>query len=296
MSETETVETAEQTTMVARRPYQSVESHLAEQETLETDDKGYILASKQPQEKTLAEEIQEELAEVENDDSLDAGEKTYAKRYGDLRSHSAKQLAAEREKSAKLEEQLKAATGPQSARSMDDEALDSFAQDNPEAAEVFTNLAQRETEKTLDEVAALKAELAQSNLEIEMGKAELFVKGEHEDIDVIKISDGFHDWLETKSEKIQDGVYANATDGPTLANIVSAYKAETGISTEKSGNTRKNMKDAAAEMVETKGKSEPGLKEKPVFSAKAIGAMKIEEYEAQEDEILLARSEGRIVA
>ena len=295
MSETEIVETAKPT-MVPRRPYQSVESHLAEQEVLNTDDKGYILAKEEPQEKTLAESIQEELAEAENNDSLDTEEKTNAKRYGDLRSHSAKQLAAEREKSAKLEEQLKAATAPQSARTMDDEALDNFSQDNPEAAEVFTNLAQRETEKTLEEVSELKAQLAESNVEIEMAKAELFVQSEHEDINAIKASDEFHDWVETKSSRIQDGVYANATDGETLANIISAYKAETGISAEKSDNTRKKMKEAASEMVNVKGKSEPVTNEKPVFSAAEIGRMKIEEYERLEDQILEARADGRIVA
>lgn len=289
MSETETVEPA----IIPRRPYQSVESHEAEQEDLDIDDKGYILKKEKPQEKTLDEEIQEELS-AESDDDLDPEERTYKKRYGDLRSHSHKQLAAEKEKVAELKKQLKDATSQETARSMDDEALDSFAEENPEAAEVFTNLAQRESEKTLDEVKELKAELAESNMQIKMAEAKLFVKGEHADIDTIQNSDEFHDWVESKSQRIQDGVYANATDGETLANIISAYKAETGISKETPDKARKKMKEAASELVETKGKSEPATKEKPVFSRRDIAAMSLDEYEKIEDEVLLARAEGRI--
>ena len=290
MSETEVVES-----VIQRRPYQSAESYEAEQEDLETNDKGYILNKPTPKEKTLEESIQEELVAVEKDDSLDAEEKTYAKRYGDLRSHSAKQLAAEKERIAELEKQLKDATAQQSTRSMDDEALDSFAEDNPEAAEVFTNLAQRETERTMEEVNSLRTELAEATLQNDMTTARLFVQGEHPDIDTIEKADEFHNWVESKSQRIQDGVYANATDGETLANIVSAYKAETGISEEKSNKTRKTMKEAASELVDVKGKSEPSTQEKTTFSRKEIAAMDIDEYLKIEDQILLARAEGRII-
>jgi hypothetical protein len=137
--------------------------------------------------------------------------------------------------------------------------------------------------------------LAEATLQNDMTTARLFVQGEHSDIDEIEQSDEFHAWVESKSQRIQDGVYANATDGETLANIVSAYKAETGISAEKADTKRKDLKAAASELVGVKGKSEPSTQEKPTFSRKDIAAMSLEEYEVLEDAILLARAEGRII-
>ena len=289
MSETEVVPS-----VIQRRPYQGTDSFAAEQEDLVFDRKGYILKKPKPEPQTQEEVLQEELDTAEKDDSLGAQEKTYAKRYGDLRSHSTKQLAASAEREKALKEQLEIATAQQSTRSMDDEALDEFSKENPEAAEVFTNLAQRETERTMDEVNSLRTELAEATLQNDMTTARLFVQGEHSDIDEIEQSDEFHAWVESKSQRIQDGVYANATDGETLANIVSAYKAETGISTEKADTKRKDLKAAASELVGVKGKSEPSTQEKPTFSRKDIAAMNLEEYEVLEDAILLARAEGRI--
>lgn len=284
------------TKTMMRKPYEGADRFEAgNDEDLEISDKGYILKTDKPAEQTEEEILQEEL-DANPDESLEPEDKSFKKRYGDLRRHSAEQSATEKKKIAELEQQLADATSQKTARPLDDEALNSFEEENPEAAEVFTSIAQRENEKSLEEVQALKAQLADAKLESDMAKAEAYVARRHSDIEDIKNSDEFHDWAESKSQMIQDGIYANATDGDTLADIIDSYKAETGLGGEgKKPSKKAKMKEAASELISSKSKSEPDTKEKPIYSLRDIDTMSLDEYEKIEDDILLARAEGRLV-
>jgi hypothetical protein len=284
------------TKTMMRKPYQSEEHFEAEQaDDLEVNQQGYIIQKDKPEEKTEEELLQEELDKTP-DETLDPEDLSYKKRYGDLRRGSQEALAAEKRKNVELEGQLANATsGKDTARSMDDEALDEFGQENPEAAEVFTNIAQRENETSMARVNELEAKLTQSQQEIDEAKAENYVLGRHSDKEEMQNSAEFHDWVDTKSKATQDGVYDNSTDGERLADILDAYKAETGFGSEKK-TKKKTMKESASELVDVKHHTNPEeLNEKPTFSLKAIDKMPIDEYIKIEEEVLLAREEGRLV-
>jgi|TARA_R100001530_G_scaffold50391_1_gene37495 hypothetical protein len=245
----------------------------------------------EPDEKVATPEVDDE--EVNDLTELPAEEKTFRKRYGDLRRHSQAQEAALQDEIATLKKEREELSKVE--RPLDDEALDAFREENPEASDIFESIAQREVEKARKENNDLRDELNDAKEKSAIEKAKIVILGRHADFDDIVDSDVFHDWAETKSAAFQRGIYKNPDDGEWAADIIDAFKTETDFGSPSKPSRKQKMQNSAAELVDIKGKSAPDFKEKPTFTRSQIGAMSLKDYEKNEDAILLAREEGRIL-
>jgi len=240
------------------------------------------------------EEIKEQEDIKENEElETDPEEKTYKKRYGDLRKFSQEKETALREEleatKTKLRETTPTRTSPKS-----DEELEAFAKENPEAYDLLVSITDKQNENSMEDVNKLREELEKTTQQAAQKEARMVLLQAHPDWDDIRASDVFHEWAEEQPKSIQDGIYANASDGALAARILDLYKQDKGINGKENKEDLSDLKKAAATLVKAKDSKAEPAQPKPNFTRSQIAAMSIQEYEANEADILAAQREGRI--
>lgn len=229
------------------------------------------------------------------DDELNAEELTFKKRYGDLRRHNQEEVSGLKDQINVLREQAKKAT-PNWTPPKTDEELETFANENPEAYDLLVSIADKQMRTSTKDLDNLRQQLEDSQRQTAEEKAKSVITANHPDWDEIRVGDDIHEWLEIQPKAIQDGVYANATDGELASRIIDLYKTDRGIGSQKDAkkSSAKAIKEAAATLVDVKDTATDKAKAKKTFTRSQIASMNIHEYEKNEDEILAAQREGRI--
>ncbi len=212
-------------------------------------------------------------------------EGTWKKRYGDLRSHV--NVLTEQVKS--LTSQLTAAQKKEIQIPSSKEELTAFAAKYPDVFRHIRSIAMtellQERENIAIETNVVKEDL--DKLKIERGYA-MVIKA-HPDFEELKLSQEFHQWAQLQPEQIKDWLFA--TLDPTLCiKAIDLYKAEQGF--KQKTNKRQPSADT---LVNSRSAVElPGQDSKRIWKASEIATMRPKLYEKFEDEIELARMEGRI--
>ena len=234
-------------------------------------------------------EVKEEEPEPEN-----AEEKSFKKRYGDLRRH---QQEKEKELSAKIEalqSQLSEATKKEINLPKSDEDIEAWAAKYPDVAAIVETIAIKKAK----EQAAVLEERVKAVDELQMTasreKAEAELLRYHPDFEDIRETDDFHNWVNEQPQSIQDALYENASDARTAARAIDLYKADKNITTKKK--TKNTDKDAARSVNARNSRSKPDTSD----SSKAIlesdvQKMSAQEYEKMSDEIMEAIRTGTFV-
>ena len=234
-------------------------------------------------------EVKEEEPEPEN-----AEEKSFKKRYGDLRRH---QQEKEKELSAKIEAlqtQLSEATKKEINLPKSDEDIEAWAAKYPDVAAIVETIAIKKAK----EQAAVLEERVRAVDELQMTasreKAEAELLRYHPDFEDIRETDDFHNWVEEQPKSIQDALYENNNDARTAARAIDLYKADKNITTKKK--TKNTDKDAARSVNARNSRSKPDTSD----SSKAIlesdvQKMSAQEYEKMSDEIMEAIRTGTFV-
>ena len=234
-------------------------------------------------------EVQQEEPEPEN-----AEEKSFKKRYGDLRRH---QQEKEKELSAKIEalqSQLSEATKKEINLPKSDEDIEAWAAKYPDVAAIVETIAIKKAK----EQAAVLEERVRAVDELQMTatreKAEAELLRYHPDFEDIRETDDFHNWVNEQPQSIQDALYENASDARTAARAIDLYKADKNITTKKK--TKTTDKDAARSVNARNSRSKPDTSD----SSKAIlesdvQKMSAQEYEKMSDDIMEAIRTGNFV-
>ena len=234
-------------------------------------------------------EVKEPEPEPEN-----AEEKSFKKRYGDLRRH---QQEKEKELSAKIEalqSQLSEATKKEINLPKSDEDIEAWAAKYPDVAAIVETIAIKKAK----EQAAVLEERVRAVDELQMTasreKAEAELLRYHPDFEDIRETDDFHNWVEEQPKSIQDALYENNNDARTAARAIDLYKADKNITTKKK--TKTTDKDAARSVNARNSRSKPDTSD----SSKAIlesdvQKMSAQEYEKMSDEIMEAIRTGTFV-
>lgn len=232
--------------------------------------------------------------EDDSDENLSAEEKTFKKRYGDLRRHSQKietELRKEIDDLKKLVEQTAEKQMKLPAR---DEDIDAWARQYPDVYRIVESIAvkkAKETQKGLEErirqVDETEKETARQKARVELLKL-------HPDFDKIEDDDDFHNWAEDQPKWVQDALYENDNDYRSAARAIDLYKADKGISTKR---PRQEDSRAAAQAVNTRGRSTPNATadQDGVFYESQVQKMSMQEYEAKQEEIVKAMRAGKFV-
>ena len=235
-----------------------------------------------------AEEVEEEEAEPTN-----AEEKTFKKRYSDLRRHQQKQAEEFKTELAALKSQLESATKKEMKLPKSDEDIETWATEYPDVAAIVETIAMkkaREQSTALEERLKAIDELQNSATK---EKAEAALMQMHPDFDEIRDSDDFHEWAEEQPKWVQDALYENDNDARSAARAIDLYKSDRGIGKE----TKSKSNKSAAEAVSTKNKrSKPQSNEASTYLKESdVDKMSTQEYEKHADEIMDAIRSGKFI-
>lgn len=234
----------------------------------------------------------EEVEEVEAEPTS-AEEKTFKKRYSDLRRHQQKQAEEFKTELAALKSQLESATKKEMKLPKSDEDIEQWAADYPDVAAIVETIAMkkaREQSTALEE--RLKA-IDEMHNSATKEKAEAALMQMHPDFDDIRDSDDFHQWAEEQPKWVQDALYENDNDARSAARAIDLYKADRGIGKE----TKSKSNKGAAEAVSAKNKrSKPQTNEASTYLKESdVDKMSAHEYEKRSDEIMDAIRSGKFI-
>jgi len=223
-----------------------------------------------------------------------AEEKSFKKRYGDLRRH---QQEKEKELAAKidaLQSQLSEATKKEINLPKSDEDIEAWASKYPDVAAIVETIAIKKAK----EQAAVLEERVKAVDELQMNasreKAEAELLRYHPDFEDIRETDDFHNWVNEQPQSIQDALYENASDARTAARAIDLYKADKNITTKKK--TKTTDKDAARSVNARNSRSKPDTSDgSRAILESEVQKMSAQEYEKMSDDIMEAIRTGNFV-
>jgi hypothetical protein len=264
----------------ANRKYTNEEKRKMEEEELEQ-----LLKEQRGETEETTEEPQE--AEPTN-----AEEKTFKKRYGDLRRHMQDKEKEFQTQIDVLKKQLDSASRKEIKLPKSDEDIESWASKYPDVAAIVETIAikkAREQAKTLEERMKAVDEMQYS---AKKEKAEAELMRLHPDFDEIRDSDDFHEWAEDQPKWVQDALYENDNDARSAARAIDLYKADRGMSNKKSS----LGKDAAKSVDTRNSRSKPQENEASTYLRESqVQKMSPQEYEKMSDEIMEAIRTGKFI-
>lgn len=260
------------------------------------------IAKEEEELKRLMEENKPKAQEVKEDsDDSDSGpepesaeERTFKKRYGDLRRHSQKQQADLQKQIDELKQQLEKSTKEQIKLPKSEEELAEWAKEYPDVAKIVETIAIKKAQEQSTELEARLKQLDQVQYQAKKEKAEAELMRLHPDFDQIRDQDDFHDWVEQQPEWVQKALYENETDAKSAARAIDLYKADLGIKTNKRSR-KQEEKEAATGFVAGKGSSPDKGTESGFIKESDVEKMSAREYEARQEEIVMAIKAGKFI-
>ena len=236
---------------------------------------------------------QDTESKTETDDTTEpdsAEERSFKKRYGDLRKHQQQQQKTFEDKITNLERQLNEATKKEIKLPKTEEELETWAKEYPDVAAIVESIAikkAREQSKGIEDKIKKYEDL---RVEASKEKAEAELLSIHPDFEQIRETDDFHEWAEKQPKWVQNALYENDNDAKSAARAIDLYKADKNIT------NQKPSKDAA-KAVNAKGqRSEPQSNDsKSYIKESDVQAMSAEEYEKKADTIMEAIRSGKFI-
>jgi hypothetical protein len=235
------------------------------------------------------EETQEETKAQEDDSSLDAEEKSFKKRYGDLRRHMQEK---EKEWNEKLESIRKGKETESIVAPKSDEDIISWSKKYPDVAGIVQKIAEQRAKEMFSKAEKRLQELDDAHTETLRMKAENVIRKSHDDFDELRQSDEFHNWVEEQPKWVKDALYENMDDPASVIRVIDLYKVDNGLTPSAKLDTKK----AAASAI-TKGSRASidvkGLKGN--IKESDVAKMSDKEFENMQDQINEAMRKGKFV-
>ena len=235
----------------------------------------------------------EESTEPEEAEPTNAEEKTFKKRYSDLRRHQQKQAEEFKAELENLKSQLSAATKKEMKLPKSDEDIEEWAKEYPDVAAIVETIAVKKAREQASELENRIKAIDELQYSATKEKAEAQLMQMHPDFDEIRDSDDFHDWAEEQPKWVQDALYDNDNDARSAARAIDLYKVDRGISKKSKSKSDKG----AAEAVAPKNKaSKPQGDETSTYLRESeVQKMSPQQYEKQADEIMEAIRSGKFI-
>ena len=228
----------------------------------------------------------------EDDEPTSVEEKTFKKRYSDLRRHQQKQAEEFKEEIEKLKSQLNSATRKEMKLPKSDDDLEQWMRQYPDVAAIVETIAIKKAKEQADSLEERMKVIDDLQYNAKKEKAEAELMRLHPDFDDIRESDDFHDWAEDQPKWVQDALYDNDTDAKSAARAIDLYKADKGITIKKS-----KPDSSAAKSVQTRNsRSKPQENESSTYLRESqVQKMSPQEYEKKSDEIMEAIRSGKFI-
>ena len=248
-----------------------------------------------PQAEENETEEQAEPESVAKEQQVDAKEpdtgeeRTYKKRYDDIRklqSNTAAELKAIKAQLENAKEQG-IVRPPKS-----DEDIQAWADKYPDVAAIVETIAEKKAQEKFSFAEERLREIDEMSAEANRSKSMDAIRESHSDFDDLKESDEFHDWAGEQPKWVQDALYENQDDPRSVVRVIDLYKVDIGLDTK----SRKKSSKAAASAVVTKRTTKPTQAETDVsFTESMISKMSIHEFEKNQDAIMEAQRSGKFI-
>ena len=233
-----------------------------------------------------AEPVEADEAEPEN-----AEERSFKKRYGDLRRHVQQKERETEQRIAQLEAQLREATTQEIKLPKSDEDIEAWARKYPDVAAIVETIAIKKAreqsasiEQRVREIDEMKASAAKQKAEAELMQL-------HPDFDDIRNSDEFHDWVEEQPKWVQTALYENDNDAKSAARAIDLYKIDKNIKTTKASTGKE-----AAMAVNSRARNKPTSDETTGYLRESVvQKMSAAEYERNADAVMEAIRAGKFI-
>jgi len=246
----------------------------------------------QTQSRTKQEEGLQTQAQEEDDDSdLSPEEKSFKKRYGDVRRHLAEKEKEYKARIAELEETLK--SGPKHIRPpKTDEDIAAWARQYPDVASIVETIAAKKAKELFKNAEARFAELDRVKYEAERDKAENIIRKAHSDFDDLRNSDAFHTWAEEQPKWVQDALYENSDDPHSVIRVIDLYKVDNGKTP---SDYRRKAKEVAKSVPKGQRTSLDSTGTDGVFRESQVARMSDREYAANAEAIDASIRSGKFI-
>ena len=232
-------------------------------------------------------------SETESNNEESPEEKTFKKRYSDLRRHQQKQAEDFKKEIETLKSQLSEATKKEIKFPKSDEDIEKWAKEYPDVAAIVESIAMKKSKEQADEYEKKIQVIEDMQHSATKEKAEAELMRLHPDFDDIRDSDDFHDWVEQQPQWIQKALYENDNDAKSAARAIDLYKSDKSKS-EKA--PKKNTTDAA-KTIDTKGESNAPQSDESLSYLKesVVEKMSAKEYERNSEKIMEAIRSGKFI-
>ena len=234
-------------------------------------------------------EVKEEVQEEPEPTS--AEEKTFKKRYGDLRRHAQQKEADLQEQINQLKEQLDSATKKQIELPKSDEDIEAWTKKYPDVAGIVETIAIKKSKEQAKELEDRIQKINEMQESATKEKAEVELLKLHPDFVDIREADDFHNWAEEQPQWVQKALYENDNDAMSAARAIDLYKADRNI-----GKKKTNSKDAALATNPKSTRTKPQTNEESTYLRESqVQKMSSQEYERRADEVMEAIRTGKFV-
>ena len=275
-------ENTPKTSMIMNRPYSQEERVKKDEEEL-----AQLLKEQKDGVETNQEETQNE------EEPTNAEEKTFKKRYGDLRRHSQEKEKQFQKQLDDLKEQLNKTTKKEMKLPKSDADIAAWASEYPDVAKIVETIAMKKAKEQSVELESRIQKIDEMSAEATKDKAEAALMQIHPDFNEIRDSDEFHEWAEEQPKWIQDALYENDNDARAASRAIDLYKSDKGIGKEvKTKSDKSAAMEVSTKSTKTKvDATEAGKK----IRESAVQKMSAQQYEKQADTIMEAIRSGNFI-
>lgn len=271
-----------------------MEAEEAEIKRLEAELRGEVSENTDEEMEETTEESSEGVAENTSNDtetpteSLTPEERSFKKRYGDLRRYMQEKEKEWNEKFESLQKQPSKTIVPPKS----DEDIEAWANKYPDIAGIVQTIAKKQAEEMFASADTRLKELDRISRETEVAKAEAVIRKSHPDFDTLRDSDAFHDWADKQPRWVQDALYENADDPASVVRVIDLYKVDMGINktakSEKQKSAAKDVPSRNRPAIDEDGSSE-------MIRESVVAKMSDADFEANYEKIIKAQKTGKFI-
>ena len=224
---------------------------------------------------------------------VNAEDRVFKKRYDDLKKHYDSTINKHKDEVTSLRSQLESSTKefvPPKSKS----ELEAWRKEYPDVYDMVETIAM---DKATTQTAELENKYKSIQLQqeqIKKEKAEVELLKIHPDFNDIRSKDDFHEWAEQQDPTIQGWLYENTSNAKLAARAIDLYKMDKGVSKLTKKEEKDVKKEAAKAITKTRKSTESESPKKKIWTTSEIANLKPHQFEKFEEDIDLARLEGRI--
>tara|TARA_Y100000590_G_scaffold295129_1_gene332650 strand:- start:533 stop:1366 length:834 start_codon:yes stop_codon:yes gene_type:complete len=215
-------------------------------------------------------------------------EKTFKKRYGDLRRHLQKKEDEHRKELMTVREQISSLTKTQVRLPKTDEEIDDWANKYPDVAKVVETIATKKARENSKQIEEKLAYLSEKEQRVNRKEAETELGKRHPDYDDLRSDPSFHEWAEQQPKMIQQALYDNEDDYEAASKAIDLFKLER----DRDNNVKSSPKEAAKSVNTRRRTSEPNDQPKTKWSESRVRKLSDKQWDRFQEEIEDAMRSG----